>query len=39
MLQKQYGVTLSSDSAQTRAHFSSVRNLAAFVAANRKSAA
>jgi acyl carrier protein len=36
VLQKQYGVTLSSDSAQTRAHFASVKSLAVFVAASRK---
>ncbi|HSC79205.1 MAG TPA: phosphopantetheine-binding protein, partial [Chitinolyticbacter sp.] len=31
-LQKRYGVSLSADSAETRAHFASVRALAAFVA-------
>ncbi|MEZ4616965.1 MAG: phosphopantetheine-binding protein [Caldilineaceae bacterium] len=36
-LQKRFGVTLSSDSSETRKHFASVRALAAFVAANRKS--
>jgi acyl carrier protein len=36
-LQKRFGVSLSSDSSETRKHFSSVRALAAFVAANRKS--
>lgn len=34
-LQKRYGVTLSSDSEQTRQHFASVRALAQFVAAQR----
>lgn len=32
-LQKRYGVTLSADSTETRRHFSSVRALAEFVAA------
>ncbi|PQA78878.1 phosphopantetheine-binding protein [Rhodoferax sp. TS-BS-61-7] len=31
-LQKRYGVSLSADSAETRAHFASVQALAAFVA-------
>ncbi len=35
-LQKRYGITLSSDSEETRRHFSSVRALAALIAANRK---
>jgi acyl carrier protein len=35
-LQKRYGVTMAADSDETRQHFSSVRALAAFVAANRK---
>lgn len=35
-LQKRYGVTLSADSEETRRHFTSVRALSAFVAANRK---
>jgi acyl carrier protein len=34
-LQKRYGVTVSSDSEETRAHFGSVRALAAFVNAQR----
>ena len=34
-LQKRYGVSLSADSAETRAHFSSVQALAAFVASAR----
>ena len=34
-LQKQYGVSLSADSEETRRHFSSVRALSAFVAAAR----
>ena len=34
-LQKRYGVSLSADSAETRAHFASVRALAAFVAGAR----
>lgn len=34
-LQKRYGVTLASDSEETRQHFASVRALSAFVAANR----
>lgn len=34
-LQKRFGVTLSGDSEETRRHFSSVRALAAFVAAQR----
>lgn len=34
-LQKRYGVTVSSDSEETRAHFGSVRALAAFVHAQR----
>lgn len=35
-LQKKYGVTLAADSEETRRHFTSVRALGAFVAANRK---
>jgi acyl carrier protein len=35
-LQKRYGVTLAADSEETRRHFTSVRALSAFVAANRK---
>ena len=35
-LQKRYGVTLAADSEETRKHFTSVRALSAFVAANRK---
>lgn len=35
-LQKRYGVALSADSAETRAHFASVQALAAFVASARK---
>lgn len=31
-LQKKYGVKMSADSAETRAHFASVRSLATFVA-------
>jgi acyl carrier protein len=34
-LQKRYGLSMSSDSDQTRKHFSSVQALAAFVAASR----
>lgn len=34
-LQKQYGVSLSADSEETRRHFGSVQALAAFVAASR----
>lgn len=34
-LQKRYGVSLSADSAETRAHFASVQALAAFVASVR----
>ena len=34
-LQKKYGVSLSSDSEETRRHFSSVRALGEFVAAHR----
>jgi acyl carrier protein len=34
-LQKRYGVTVSSDSEENRAHFGSVRALAAFVNAQR----
>lgn len=34
-LQKKYGVTLAADSEETRRHFTSVRALGAFVAANR----
>lgn len=35
-LQKRYGVALSADSTETRAHFASVQALAAFVASARK---
>ncbi len=35
-LQKRYGITLSADAEETRAQFTSVRALAAFVAANRQ---
>ena len=34
-LQKQYGVSLSADSEETRRHFGSVHALAAFVASHR----
>ena len=34
-LQKQYGVSLSADSEETRRHFGSVQALAAFVASRR----
>ena len=34
-LQKQYGVSLSADSEETRRHFGSVQSLAAFVASHR----
>lgn len=34
-LQKRYGVAMSADAAQTRAHFASVQALARFVAAAR----
>ncbi len=34
-LQKRYGITLSSDSAENRGHFASVNSLCAFVAAHR----
>ncbi|AXQ29302.1 acyl carrier protein [Solimonas sp. K1W22B-7] len=34
-LQKRYGVSLSADSAETRAHFASVQTLAHFVVAAR----
>lgn len=34
-LQKRYGVTVSSDSEETRAHFGSVRALAAFIDAQK----
>ena len=34
-LQKRYGLSMSSDSDQTRKHFSSVQALAAFVATSR----
>ncbi|MEN5427056.1 phosphopantetheine-binding protein [Stenotrophomonas pennii] len=34
-LQKQYGVSLSADSEETRRHFASVQALAAFVASHR----
>lgn len=36
-LQKRYGVSLSSDSEETRKHFASVKNLAEFVLNARKS--
>lgn len=35
-LQKRYGVSMSADSEETRRHFRSIRSLAAFVAATRK---
>jgi acyl carrier protein len=35
-LQKRYGVTMAGDAQETRAHFASVRSLAAFVSASRK---
>jgi acyl carrier protein len=35
-LQKRYGISLSADSAETRAHFASVAALAALVATHRK---
>jgi acyl carrier protein len=35
-LQKRYGVTLSAESAEVRAHFASVRSLAQFVTAQGK---
>lgn len=35
-LQKRYGVSMSADAEETRRHFSSVKALAAFVAAERK---
>ena len=35
VLQKKYGVTVSSDSAETRKHFGSVNALAAFVKSQR----
>ncbi len=35
-LQKRYGVSMSSDSEETRKHFKSVNALAAFVASSRK---
>jgi acyl carrier protein len=38
-LQKRYGVSMTSDSAETRRHFASIRALAEFVAAHRKLAA
>lgn len=34
-LQKKYGVHLSADAQETRAHFASVKSLAAFIAASR----
>ena len=34
-LQKHYGISLTADSAETRAHFASIQALAAFVAARR----
>jgi len=36
-LQKRYGVSLSAESEEVRAHFASVRTLAAFVSAQGKS--
>ncbi|AMC34384.1 phosphopantetheine-binding protein [Janthinobacterium sp. B9-8] len=36
-LQKSYGVSLSADSSETRAHFASVQALAAFVSSARSS--
>ncbi|HKP95691.1 MAG TPA: phosphopantetheine-binding protein [Fibrobacteria bacterium] len=38
-IQKRYGIRMSSDSAENRAHFSSVRKLAAFVENRRAPAA
>jgi len=35
-LQKRYGVSMSADSAETRAHFSSIRALATFVQSQRR---
>ena len=35
-LQTRYGVSMSADSEETRRHFRSIRSLAAFVAATRK---
>ena len=35
-LQKRYGVSMSADSAETRAHFASICALAAFVQAKRR---
>jgi acyl carrier protein len=35
-LQKRYGVSMSADSAETRAHFASIRALAAFVQSQRR---
>lgn len=37
-LQKRYGVSMAGDSEETRQHFSSIRALANFVAANRQPA-
>jgi acyl carrier protein len=34
-LQKKYGITLSADTAETRAHFANVRAIAALVASSR----
>ncbi len=34
-LQKRYGVSMSADSAETRAHFASIRSLAGFVSTRR----
>ncbi|MGE8355192.1 MAG: phosphopantetheine-binding protein [Microvirgula sp.] len=36
VLQKRYGLSLSAEAEETRRHFSSVRALATFVAANRQ---
>ena len=35
-LQKKYGITMSADTAETRAHFASVSSIAALVASARK---
>ena len=35
-LQKKYGITMSADTAETRAHFANVSSIAALVASNRK---
>ena len=39
VLSREYGVSIKADDAQNRSIFSSVRSLAAFVAANRRGAA